>query len=87
MYYKKQHTKINWGKKGRAKRARVTRGSRNARHGKGKHFNVHKPSARNTRKLKKLPRNAENAIRGGDTRRRFTPPVRTHGDACGSWGG
>jgi hypothetical protein len=47
MDYKK-NTMNTEMEKGRAnKRARVTRGSRNPRHGKGKHSIVHKPSRLN----------------------------------------
>jgi hypothetical protein len=41
---KKNNTNTGWGKRRGNKRARVTRGSRNPKHGKRRHYIVHKPS-------------------------------------------
>jgi hypothetical protein len=43
MEYKKHYRNLDKEKRG-AKRASVTRGSRNPKHGKGKHYIVHRPS-------------------------------------------
>ena len=65
------------------KRARVTRGSRNPKHGKRKELHCAQNLAD---KLSKLLGHAENATRGGD-KRRLTRRSRKHGDACSPWRG
>jgi hypothetical protein len=65
------------------KRARVTRGSRNPKHGKREALHC---AQSQQMKLRKLLGNVENATRGGD-KRRHSRRWRKHGDAFGPWRG
>jgi hypothetical protein len=47
MDYKKKNMNTNMEKGRGAKRARMARGARNPKHGKRKHYIVHKPSRLN----------------------------------------